>query len=83
MALVFWKDSVDFVKIIKKQQNDIPNRFAGQSGSPIKDQGNYKREADKAIADFNKFCNDGDNGGGVAPYQGDNYGGYGGGGGHY
>jgi len=28
VALVFWKDSTDFNRIIKKQQNSVPNRFS-------------------------------------------------------
>jgi len=28
VALVFWKDSIDFNRIIRKQKNDIPNKFA-------------------------------------------------------
>jgi hypothetical protein len=52
VALVFWKDSIDFNRIIKRQQNEVPNRFADQVGSPKKDDDFHRRGAKNAIADF-------------------------------
>jgi hypothetical protein len=54
VALVFWKDSLDFNRIIKQQQDQVENRNAGSSsfvGSPDRKRNpSYKRAADEAIA---------------------------------
>jgi len=51
VALVFWKDSLDFTRIIKNQQDSAPNRYA--PGSPGRDRGTlYKKQAEDIAAQY-------------------------------
>jgi hypothetical protein len=54
VALVFWKDSTDFNRIIKKQQNSVPNRFSQPGGSPTKDTNMHRRGAQVALSEFQR-----------------------------
>ena len=54
VARVFWKDSTDFNRIIKKQQNSVPNRFSQPMGSPTKDTNIHRRGAAVALSDFER-----------------------------
>lgn len=54
VALVFWKDSTDFNRIIKKQQNSVPNRFSQPAGSPTKDTNMHRRGAQVALSEFQR-----------------------------
>lgn len=48
--MVFWKDSLDFNRIIKKQQDQVDTR-GGAGGSPDRRRAtSYKKAADDAIA---------------------------------
>ena len=53
VAIVFWKDSLDFNRIIKQQNDRVEPR--GGLGSPNKMKApNYKKNADKAIDEIKK-----------------------------
>ena len=54
MALVFWKDSLDFNRIIKQQRDQVdPRGGASFSGSPDRKRTTYsKKAAEEAIAQY-------------------------------
>ena len=55
VAIVFWKDSLDFNRIIKQQNDRVQPKGGNAFGSPDRMRApNYKKNADKAIADIKK-----------------------------
>lgn len=55
MALVFWKDSLDFNRIIRKQMDHVESRAgpAGAGGSPDRMRNTaYKKAAEEAISQY-------------------------------
>ena len=62
VALVFWKDSLDFNRIIKQQQDQVENRGGPSSYSASPDRKrapSYKKAADEAIAQYKGGQNQG------------------------
>jgi hypothetical protein len=54
VALVFWKDSLDFNRIIRKQMDHVESKgAAGASGSPDRMRSTaYKKAAEEAISQY-------------------------------
>ena len=54
MALVFWKDSLDFTRIIKQQRDQVdPRGGSSFAGSPDRKRSTYsKKAAEEAIAQY-------------------------------
>ncbi len=56
---MFWKDSLDFTRIVKEQRDDVEPKGAGQFNSPDRNRGNIeaKRKADEAVEQFKRERN--------------------------
>lgn len=50
--MVFWKDSVDFNRIIKKQSDKGETRSTSFGSSPDRKRAASKKAADEAIAQY-------------------------------